>query len=116
MDDLIVLPCAQVSAGVCSVVARGSALEPLRMVVAETVRFTNQRRRLLESEPEPAPEHFEGDFEPLKLQEVLSAPGWDAAAAPCSTLALAHQRGSRSACSRPTCCTPARSGGTSGGA
>ena len=96
MDDLIVLPCAQVSAGVCSVVARGSALEPLRMVVAETVRFTNQRRRLLESEPEPAPEHFEGDFEssdPAALQEVLSAPGWDAAAAPCSTLALAHQRG-----------------------
>lgn len=99
MDDLIVLPCAQVSAGVCSVVSRGGALEPLRMVVAETVRFSSQRRRLL-SEPETSPEHYdahEGEYEPLQdpeaLRELLLAPGWDKAAAPCSTLAVAHQRG-----------------------
>jgi hypothetical protein len=101
LDDLIILPCAQVSLGVCSVVSRGPSLPPLRMVVAETVRFTAGSGRRLLAEDAPAPEPgppvydaYESEYElpdSQALHALLVAPGWNTTAAPCSTLALAYQ-------------------------
>lgn len=94
MDDLIMLPCAQVSAGVCSAVARGGGLEPLRMVVAESVRAGPGRRLLSEEGPaEHYQEEEEAALDPDARRALLLAPGWEGAAAPCSTLALAYQKG-----------------------
>jgi len=99
MDDLIMLPCAQVSTGVCSDVA--TAGDSLRMVVAETLRIASGRRLLAEEEviPEPSPpvyDAYESEYEltdTQALHDLLTAPGWNTTAAPCSTLALAYQAG-----------------------
>jgi hypothetical protein len=105
MDELVILPCAQVSTGVCSVVYDAAA-EPTRMVVAETVRFSSRggARRLLlvddeEVVPEPGPpvyDAYESEYElgdSRALHELLLAPGWNTTAAPCSSLVLAYQAG-----------------------
>jgi hypothetical protein len=100
MQDLIMIPCAQVSTAVCSIVHRGGGLEPLRMVVAETVRFSTTGRRLLADGqviPEPGPpvyDAYESEYELADsdaLHELLTSPGWNTTAAPCSTLAHAYQ-------------------------
>jgi hypothetical protein len=99
MDDLIMLPCAQVSTGVCSDVT--TAGDSLRMVVAETLRIASGRRLLAEEEvvPEPSPpvyDAYESEYEltdTQALHDLLTAPGWNTTAAPCSTLALAYQAG-----------------------
>jgi len=101
MDDLIILPCAQVSTGICSEVFRTGGGEPLRMVVAETLRVTSGGRRLLadgEVLPEPGPpvyDAYESEYElrdTQALHQLLMAPDWNTTAAPCSTLALAYQK------------------------
>ena len=101
MDDLIMLPCAQVSTGICSDVTRPGNSAPMRMVVAETLRLSTGRRLLAEEEvvPEPGPpvyEAYESEYEltdSQALHDLLMAPGWNTTAAPCSTLALAYQAG-----------------------
>ena len=104
MDDLIMLPCAQVSTGICSDVSRAGTNEPLRMVVAETLRFASGRRLLSEEEevvPEPGPpvyDAYESEYEladSQALHDLLVAPDWNTTAAPCSTLALAYQAGGK---------------------
>ncbi len=103
MDDLIMLPCAQVSTGICSDVSRQGNAEPLRMVVAETLRLASGRRLLSEEEvaPEPGPpvyDAYESEYEladSQALHDLLTAPGWNTTAAPCSTLALAYQEGAK---------------------
>lgn len=101
MDDLIMLPCAQVSMGVCSLVLAPSL--SIRMVVAETVRFSTRggRRLLLEDDiaPDPGPpvyDAYESEYElrdSQALHDLLMAPGWNTTAAPCSSLAMAYQAG-----------------------
>ena len=101
MDDLIMLPCAQVSTGVCSDVF--VAGQRSRMVVAESLRLASGGgRRLLSEEevaPDPSPpvyDAYESEYEladTKALHALLSAPGWNTTAAPCSTLALAYQAG-----------------------
>jgi len=105
MDDLIMLPCAQIATGVCSdVVTNSQTGDSLRMVVAETLRLGSGggRRRLLQEDevaPEPGPpvyDAYESEYElsdSQALHELLTAPGWNTTAAPCSTLALAYQAG-----------------------
>jgi hypothetical protein len=105
MDDLIMLPCSQVSSGVCSDVHRAGYSEPLRMVVAETLRLSSGGgRRLLsddEVKPDPGPpvyDAYESEYELTDteaLHELLTAPGWNTTAAPCSVLALAYQAGDK---------------------
>ena len=106
MDDLIMLPCAQVSTGVCSLVyPSGQTSLSIRMVVAETVRFSRGGRRMLLFEddervaPDPGPpvyDAYESEYElrdSQALHDLLMAPGWNTTAAPCSSLALAYQAG-----------------------
>lgn len=102
MDDLIILRCAQVSTGICSDVHRTGSVEPLRMVVAETLRASSGSRRLLAEDqvaPDPSPpvyDAYESEYElenTEALHELLTAPGWNTTAAPCSALALAYQAG-----------------------
>jgi hypothetical protein len=103
MDDLMLLPCSQVSSGICSEVHRPGFSEPLRMVVAETVRFSSGRRLLSEDQvaPDPGPpiyDAYESEYELTNteaLHELLTAPGWNTTAAPCSVLALAYQAGAK---------------------
>lgn len=109
MDDLIMVPCVQVSMGVCSLVyppGQATGLS-LRMVVAESLRFSSRgaRRMLLQSDdqvaPDPAPpvyDAYESEYElgdSKALHDLLMAPGWNTTAAPCSSLALAYQDGSQ---------------------
>ena len=102
MHDLIILPCAQVSLGVCSDVFTDDTGQAIRMVVAESLRASSGSRRLLadgDVAPEPdAPTYdaYESEYElrdTQALHELLTAPGWNTTAAPCSTLALAYQAG-----------------------
>jgi hypothetical protein len=101
MDDLIMLRCAQVSTGICSEVYLPDSPvgEPLRMVVAETLRAASGRRLLQEEDEAPGPPVYDAYESEYQLQDseelhaLLSAPGWNATAAPCSTLALAYQAG-----------------------
>lgn len=105
MENLMVVSCAQASYGVCSTVYNtnmggGRTSSTLRMVVATRLRGTQTAQRRLLSEPEDAaPVHadpLDGEYEGLlmseeELDEVLAAPGWDAAAPPCSLLVRAYQ-------------------------
>jgi len=106
MDDLIIVRCAQVSTGICSDVHRTGSVEPLRMVVAETLRTSSGgARRLLLAEDQVIPDDpsspltfdaYESEYElenTEALHELLTSPGWNTTAAPCSTLALAYQSG-----------------------
>lgn len=105
MDDLIMVPCQKVRVGVCSTVLHGGRV--IQMVVAETVSQVSSAsmgRRLMadEEDPErvvadPAPptyDAYESEYELTDseaLHALLTAPGWNTTAAPCSTLALAYQ-------------------------
>ena len=103
MEDLIVLPCAQVSTGICSDVL--TPLGSIRMVVAETIRYSSSGRRLLlDSEqvvPDPGPpvyDAYESEYQlddTAALHALLTDPGWNTTAAPCSTLVMAYQAGEK---------------------
>ena len=100
MEDLIVLPCIRVAQGVCSTVYSTSGAS-IRMVVAASIRASSSSgRRLLMDEaiiPEPGPpvHHvYESEYELVDthaLHALLTGPGWNTTAAPCSSLALAYQ-------------------------
>jgi hypothetical protein len=106
MDDLIMLPCIQVSSGVCSTVFNTERGGSINMVVAASIRVSaSARGRLLlmdgQAVPEPGPpiHHvYESEYEledSQALHSLLNEPGWNTTAAPCSSLALAYQDGQR---------------------
>ena len=102
MEDLIMVPCKQVRVGVCSTVMVEGRTIP--MVVGETIaQIYSGRRRLLAADdpeqvvPDPGPptyDAYESEYEltdTQALHDLLTSPGWNTTAAPCSTLALAYQ-------------------------
>ncbi len=107
MEDLIMVPCQQVKVGVCSTVLQDG--RTIQMVVGETIAsqqaYTAARRRLLSPDdaeqvvPDPGPptyDAYESEYElpdTQALHDLLTAPGWNTTAAPCSTLAMAYQEG-----------------------
>ena len=102
MENLMLVSCSQAVSGVCSTVynvaqARGGST--LRMVVATRLRGQGAQRRLLFTEEDGPRQHrdaLDGGYDSLlsdqELHELLVAPGWDLAAEPCRTLALAYQK------------------------
>lgn len=105
MDDLIVLPCIQVSEGICSTVFNAGSMGTIQMVVAGAIRissFSRGRRLLLDEQavPEQGPplhQMYESEYDLVDsnaLHALLNRPGWNTTAAPCSSLALAYQEGS----------------------
>ena len=108
MEDLIMVPCQKVRVGVCSTVMQGGRV--IQMVVAETVSQVSSARvgrRLMSDDEDPervvaepgAPTYdaYESEYELADseaLHSLLTAPGWNTTAAPCSTLALAYQANS----------------------
>ena len=103
MEDLLMVPCQQVRVGVCSTVMQDG--RTIQMVVAESISVSpsTRRRHLLVSDdaeqvvPEPGPptyDAYESEYEltdSQALHDLLTAPGWNTTAAPCSTLAMAYQ-------------------------
>lgn len=107
MEDLIILPCIQVSQAVCSTV-HVTETQTLRMPVAVQIRTTQafasgSRRLLMADLPDDDSimrdlHTYESEYEladTLALHDLLMAPGWNLTAAPCSTLALAYQAGEK---------------------
>jgi len=105
MEDLIILPCVQVSQAVCSTVHIGSLSQTVRMPVAITIRISQQTsggRRLLSTPVDDnsifrdTPQHmYESEYELVDSQALhglLMAPGWNLTSAPCSSLVMAYQK------------------------
>ena len=107
MEDLIMIPCQQVRVGICSTVLQDG--RTIQMVVGESItqQASGARRRLLSPDdpeqvvPDPGPptyDAYESEYElpdTQALHDLLTAPGWNTTAAPCSTLAMAYQAKSR---------------------
>ena len=99
LDDLLMLPCIQVSKAVCSTVHFSSSTS-LLMSVAVSVRMSQSSRRLLMEDDVIEDEYpmlhtFESEYELVNSQtmhEILMSPGWNLTAAPCSVLSLAYQQ------------------------
>lgn len=93
MEDLLLVPCSQAKAAVCSTVTPPEG-PTIRMAVAVEVRLSGGRRLLSFEEPEPDDEHegFEA-LSPEALAAVLAMGGWEQVAQPCRDLTLAHQAG-----------------------
>jgi len=99
LDDLLMLPCIQVSKAICSTVHISSATS-LLMSVAVSVRMSQNSRRLLMedyviSDSYPTLHTFESEYELVNSQvmhDILMSPGWNVTAAPCSVLSMAYQQ------------------------
>lgn len=106
MENLMLVPCAQVSRGVCSTVYNtgggANRQTTIRMVVAASLRGQQQQqgaRRLLSVEEEVEPpthqdEYPEDPDELLNteaLHRLLMEDGWNRTAQPCRQLAAAYQ-------------------------
>lgn len=101
MEDLMVVPCAQVASGVCSTVyntGRGRQ-STIRMVVAASIRGWSKgrgRRLLMTEETEEIHEDaYARGYEVLSadgLHETLMADGWENAAEPCRALVETYQK------------------------
>ena len=105
MENLMLVPCAQVARGVCSTVYNigggASQQTTIRMVVAASIRGQPQgARRLLqldtsgEEQPPTHTDEYEDPEELLNteaLHQLLMADGWNRTAQPCRQLAAAYQ-------------------------
>jgi hypothetical protein len=91
MDDLLLVPCSQAKAVVCSTVSTATG-QSLRMAVAVTVRSGGGRRLLTFDDPDPEDWHDADEaLDPETLAEVLGLGGWERVAQPCRSLVAAHQ-------------------------
>lgn len=95
LDQLAMVPCLQATTAICSTVWL-TPTSSVRMAVAiPPLRVSGARRRLLWDDAPGGedPYAYDGDFETFgaeEAREILAAPGWEAAAAPCGELARRH--------------------------